>query len=208
LQPERELTITAATQVPGLLAFPPTREGPALGPGREPRPASVGQRVLVAGVGYTCLGDLSVGPVLAERLAARAWPDGVVVEDLSYGPIDVLFKLQASAPFAAGIFATAVARGRTPGTLHGGPWSAPRLSADELQARVAEAITGVISLDNLLCILDHFDALPPRVVVLEVEPVVETWGTEFSPPVAAALEAAEVAIRAEVGRLVGPEPAA
>jgi hydrogenase maturation protease len=209
LLPEREVSITAASQVPALLAFPETREGPADGaltPALSPEQRRSGQRILVAGVGYSCLSDLSVGPVLAERLQAQDWPGGVIVEDLSYGPIDVLFKLQASPPFRAGVFATAVARGHVPGSLYRALWTPPKLAPDELQARIAEAITGVISLDNLLCILDHFGALPAEVVVLEIEPLAETWGTEFSRPVLAALDVVEAAVRDEVERLLCSEP--
>ena len=204
-----EIHLTATTQVPSLLAFPDTHEGPAPGDALAPTPAhdqpGVGPRVLVGGVGYTCLGDLSVGPGLIERLSQQSWPPGVVVEDLSYGPIDVLFRLQASPPFGAAIFATAVSRGREPGTLHRARWVSPHPSPDELQARIAEAITGVISLDNLLCVLDHFGALPTEVIVLEVEPLAETWGIEFSPPVLAAIDEAEAAVQAEVERLRQPE---
>jgi hydrogenase maturation protease len=207
--PETEVHLTATSQAPALLAFPETREGPAgvaLSPALSQGERGYARRVLVGGVGYSCLRDLSVGPALVERLRARSWPAGVVVEDLSYGPIDVLFKLQASPPFRAGIFATAVARGRTPGSLHRGRWTPPRLPPDELQARVAEAVTGVISLDNLLHILGHFGALPAEVVVLEVEPLSENWGTEFSPPVLSALRSAEAAVRTEVERILHPEP--
>jgi hydrogenase maturation protease len=206
----RELNLTATSQVPSLLAFPETREGPAVEEALTPtlsRRERESRRVLVAGVGYSCLTDLSVGPTLVERLRAQRWPDSVVIEDLSYGPIDVLFRLQASPPFRAGIFATAVSRGRAPGNLHRQRWTAPSLPPDALQARVAEAVSGVISLDNLLCILAHFGALPSEVLVLEVEPLLETWGTEFSAPVLAALAAAERAVRTEVERLLEGKPA-
>jgi hydrogenase maturation protease len=154
--------------------------------------------VLVGGVGYTCLRDLSIGPLLVERLAARSWPEGVVVEDLSYGPIDVLFRLQGSPPFDAAIFVTAVGRGRAPGTLDRQPWRRPEETPDELQARIAEAVTGVVSLDNLLVILAHFGALPPRVTVLEVEPATDGWGTALSEAGMAALERAEAVVRDDV----------
>lgn len=204
--PRREVYLTATSQVSALLAFRDTHEGPAPVHALAPRPArGSGPRVLVGGVGYTCLGDLSVGPTLIERLLARSWPPGVVVEDLSYGPIDVLFRLQASPPFSAAVLVTAVLRGRVPGSLHRVRWVSPRPSRDEVQARVAEAISGVISLDNLLCILDHFGALPPEVIVLEVEPLEETWGLDFSPPVLAALDQAEAAIHADVERLLRQE---
>ena len=206
MPPERhDVHLTATSQVPSILAFPETREGPAHNPGELSPGRRAGARVLVGGVGYSCLGDLSAGPILIERLRERAWPPGVVVEDLSYGPIDVLFKLQASPPFRAGIFISAVARGREPGSLQRVAWSAAPLAPDELQARIAEAITGVISLENLLHILGHFGALPGEVVVFEIEPLGESWGLDLSGPVQAALAAAERAVEDELERLLGQE---
>ena len=52
-----------------------------------------------------------------------------------------------------------------------------------------------------LTILDHFGALPPEAIVLEVEPLVESWGTSFSPAIEAAMDEAEAAILAEVEHL-------
>src|SRR6266545_1254041 len=51
--------------------------------------------MLIAGVGYRNLRDLSVGPVLMDRLGQVAWPYGVEVEDLSYGPVGVMHTLDA-----------------------------------------------------------------------------------------------------------------
>jgi hydrogenase maturation protease len=192
----RELTVGAATPVGDPLAWPRPREGPATIDGRPVRAA----RVLIGGVGYTNLRDRSFGPLLIERLRRRAWPDDVVVEDLSYGPIDVLFKLQAeSRPFRLGLFVGAVARGRPPGTVVRYVW--PRLTpaADELQERIGEAVTGVVSLENLLQILTHFGALPQQTVVVEVEPEPEEgWGPELSAPVTAALIDVEALILDEL----------
>jgi hydrogenase maturation protease len=200
-----EIELSPSSQVPSLLAFPETREGPVA---EEAIPdAAKPTRILVAGVGYTCLGDHSAGPELVERLSSEEWPPGVLVEDLSYGPIDVLFKLQSSPPFRAGVFLTAAARGRPPGTLERRRWVGASLPPDDLQARMAEAVTGVISLDNLLHILHHFGVLPAEVIVLEIEPRGESWGTEFSPPVESALEHARQAVRQEVERLLETEPA-
>ena len=53
----------------------------------------------------------------------------------------------------------------------------------EIQERVAEAVTGVISLDNLLIVCGAFGGLPDDVRVVEVEPVDEGWGEGFSPEV-------------------------
>jgi hydrogenase maturation protease len=188
-----ERTFDVSAPVASPLAWPHPVEGPAT-VGSASSVASA--RILVGGVGYTNLRDRSFGPLLTERLSRRTWPSAVVVEDLSYGPIDVLFKLQAEPrPFKLGIFFGAVARGRPPGSIDRRVWSAPTLSVDELQARIGEAVTGVVSLENLLQILSHFGALPEQTVVIEVEPESEeAWGSEVSEPVSAALATVEESI--------------
>jgi len=154
----------------------------------------------VGGVGYTNLRGRSLGPLLIERLQARTWPPDVVVDDVSYGPIDVLFKLQAELRgFRLGIFVSAVARGRPEGTIERTVWHSATPSVDELQERIAEAVTGVVSMENLLHILDHFGALPTTTVVIEVEPEAEeSWGPELSSLVQAALEQVEALVFDEV----------
>ena len=158
-------------------------------------------RILVGGVGYRNLRDLSAGPFVIERLGASLG-DRVDVEDLSYGPIDVLFALQRRAPYAVAIFVTAVARGQVPGTVTRRVWDFPVLAPDQLQERVAEAVTGVISLDNLLYICGHFKALPDRVVVIEVEPVDEDWGEALSAVGQVAVAAAARIIHDEIAGLL------
>ncbi len=49
-----------------------------------------------------------------------------------------------------------------------------------VQERISEALTGVISLENLLIIAHHFDALPSDTTVIELEPVEQEWGSEMS----------------------------
>ena len=193
---KRELTISASAQGAGLLAWPFQHEGPAEAP---PGTSGVG-RILVGGVGYTNLRDRSIGPLLIERLQARSWPADVVVEDVSYGPIDVLFKLQAEPRgFRLGVFVSAVARGRTEGTVERYVWRAPTPSVDELQERIAEAVTGVVNLENLLQILAHFGALPTRTVVIEVEPETEElWGPDLSDAARGALDRVEALILEEL----------
>lgn len=197
----RVLTTSTTAPVPGLLAWPHPSEGPAEAPRR---PAGTG-RVLIGGVGYTNLRDRSFGPLLIERLQARAWPADVVVEDVSYGPIDVLFKLQAEpSGFRLGVFIAAVARGRPEGTVERRLWQPLTPSLEELQERIAEAVTGVVSLENLLHILAHFGALPARTVIVEVEPEVkEGWGPDLSAPARAALQTVEELILDEVARASG-----
>jgi hydrogenase maturation protease len=144
-------------------------------------------RTLIGGVGYWYLRDGSLGPAIATALGRESWPAEVTVEDLSYGPIAVMQRLQdAVPPFARLVLVSAVRRGRLPGAVTARRWDGKLPDEDEIQARVAEAVTGVISLDNLLAVVGFFDALPEDVLTVEVEPEDEGWGEGFSAPVEAA----------------------
>lgn len=137
--------------------------------------------ILVAGVGYSLLRDMSFGPLLVERLRRESWPEEVEIQDLSYGPVAVVQWLQDEpGRFDRAIIAGATERGRQPGTLTRYEWVRPHLSAGEIQDRVSEAVTGVIGLENLLIIADYFGALPARTSVIELEPLDLEWGTHPS----------------------------
>ena len=160
-------------------------------------------RTLVSGVGYYALRDFSVGPWLARTLSEEEWPEGVVVENLSYNPVAVVHRFQEEEPpFQRWIVAGSVRRGRASGAVTAYRWDR-RLPDDEaIQARVAEAVTGVVGLDNLLIVAAAFEAAPETVVVVEVEPEVEAPGHAFSPPVeAGAGEAARTVRRLAVGEV-------
>lgn len=159
-------------------------------------------RLLVGGVGYRLLRDLSFGPLLIERLARESWPDGVELEDLSYGPVGVMHNLDARPPYDRIVLVAAVKRGRPAGDVLRYAWRRQLPDADEIQARVAEAVTGVISLDNLLIIATYFDKLPRDVVVIEVEALDEDWGEEFSPEVERAVPRVIEEIRRSISGLL------
>lgn len=132
-------------------------------------------RVIIAGVGYRNLRDHSVGVMVTDALERREWPEGVVVEDLSYGPIAVVQRFEDDPPdrrFGRAVFVAAVARedGRPPGTVTAYRWDAILPSPELIQGAVCEAVTGVIALDNTLVVAQHFGALPAEVLVVEVEP--------------------------------------
>ena len=159
--------------------------------------------ILLAGVGYSHLSDLSFGPLLVERLQGMSWPEDVQIEDLSYGPIGVLMRLEDEpAHFDKAIFAGAVERDRSPGTLNMYRWKGGPSDLEQVQARVAEAVTGVIGLENLLVIMDHFGVLPAHTTVIELEPVDQEWGMEMSPVGARRLEETLAWIRDDI--LEGP----
>ena len=146
------------------------------------------KRVFVGAVGYTNLRDLSVGPAIVQELQRLDWPAGVEVDDLSPGgPIATVHRFREAPPYDRVVLVGAVGRSRQPGQVYCYRWDGCLPDRDEIQARVAEAVTGVISLDNLLIIGGFFGIWPPNVVVVEVEPRDEDWGLEFSEPVQAAI---------------------
>ncbi len=148
--------------------------------------AAFGRRILVGGVGYRNLRDGSLGPYVADLLAGRTG-DGIEVEDLSYGPVALSQNLQERPPYDRLVLVGAVRRGRPPGTIARYCWDRVLPPPDEIQARVAEAVTGVISLDNVLVVCGTLGGLPDDVWVVEVEPVDEDWGEGFSPEIEAKL---------------------
>ena len=139
------------------------------------------ERTLVAGVGYCHASDLSVGPFIADRFTREAWPPGVDVDDLSYGPVAVAQTLEDAKPaYARIVFVTAVDRGLPPGSLRSYRWDGVLPGPDEIQARVGQAITGIVDLDNLLVVVRQFGALPTVVFIVEVQPENQEFGVTFS----------------------------
>lgn len=156
---------------------------------------------LIACVGYRSLRDLSAGNEVIDRLMELNWPDGVEIEDLSYGPMDVIFRLR-EARFARLVVVASASRpelGRSPGMLYRRDWTYEPESPADVQARVAEAVTGVISLDNLLVICAHFEALPEDVILLEIEPEDDSWGEGFTPRVAQLIDEIVAELHASFG---------
>ncbi len=147
-------------------------------------------RVLIGTIGYQYLRDYSVGPMLLPRLQAMAWPPGVTVEELNWGPIAVVQNLEAMAePYDRIVLLAAREQGRAVGTLTLRRWRGGLPEPERIQDRIAEAVTGVISVDNLLVIGEHFGVWPEEVFLVDVEPGPEEAGTTLTPPVEAAMPA-------------------
>jgi hydrogenase maturation protease len=139
-----------------------------------------------------------------ERLQELSWPDDVHIEDFSYGPIGVLMRLEDEpVRYDRAIFAGAVERDRAPGTLNVYGWEGGPADPEQVQARIAEAVTGVIGLENLLVIMDHFGALPASTTVIELEPVEHEWGMDMSPLGSQRLQEALNWIKSDVASLTG-----
>lgn len=168
--------------------------------------AESSKKILVAGVGYQHLSDLSFGSVMVERMQEMEWPEEVWVEDFGWGPISILhwFEESPGKRFERAIFAGAVERGREPGGLYTYAWLAQKPDPEVVQDRISEALTGVISLENLLVIAQHFEALPADTTVIELEPVEQDWGSDLSETGQRQMEEAIAWIQAEVRK--SPHP--
>ncbi len=147
----------------------------------------VAVKVLIAGVGHPNLKDLSFGQVLLPHLKKQKWTENFDLENLSFGAIAVLQWFQDfPGKYDRVVFVSAAEReGRAPGTLDVSQWEFAPLDEVIVQESVAESVTGIISLDNLMLILQYFKALPPEVVVLDLEPVDSNIGFECSPEITA-----------------------
>lgn len=151
------------------------------------------KRTVIGGVGYRMLSDHSLGILLADELEPHAEPPTLLIEDLSYGPVAVgqWFTDETQVdPITRAIFVTAIARedGRKPGTISAYRWDRSMPLDDEIQRAVTDAVTGVIYLDNTLIVAEWMRALPPEVIVIEVEPLVHAFGEALSPAVKVAYE--------------------
>ena len=150
-------------------------------------------RILVGGVGYRYLRDGAVGVYMTDRLAASA-TNGIEMEDLGYHPVGFTQNLQDRPNYDRIVLVGAMTRGREPGTVTAYRWDHVLPPAKEIQDRVSEAVTGVISLENLLIVTEAFGAFPDDVRVVEVEPADESWGDGFSPVIEAKLGEIEEAV--------------
>lgn len=150
-------------------------------------------RVLIGGLGYRHLRDHSVGILVYERLAEREWPPFVTIEDVSYNPVAVsqrLMDVRDGEGFdVAIVVASAERRTRPAGTIAAYRWDQALPDPTAIQAAVAEAVTGVIALDNSLIVVRYFGGLPATVVVLEVEPEAHEFGEDLSAVVAPSVDA-------------------
>ncbi|MEJ7848252.1 MAG: hypothetical protein WKF92_09210 [Pyrinomonadaceae bacterium] len=160
-------------------------------------------KTLIAGVGHPNLKDLSFGQVLLPHLEKQKWAENFDLENLSFGAIAVLQWFQDFPDkYDKVVFISAAEReGRVPGTLDIYDWDFASLDEAVVQECVAESVTGIISLDNLMMILQYFKALPPEVVVLDLEPVDSEIGFECSPGITARFnEFSEIVRQKAVGQ--------
>jgi hydrogenase maturation protease len=156
-------------------------------------------RTLIGGIGYRNLRDYSAAFAVLDELQHDNLGEHVLLEDASYNPIALGQWLESEPPdsrFDRVVFVSAVNRpGRRPGEVVAYRWSGNLPPDAAVQQAVAEAVTGVIALDNTLVIGTYFKTLPRSVAVVEIEPLAHEFGSELSAEVAAAIPRACQEIR-------------
>jgi hydrogenase maturation protease len=141
---------------------------------------------VVGGVAHLYQGDLDFGRRVVEVLAHDNLGPGVVVEEFSYGAVAVAQRLQELHP-ALLVLVGAKERGREPGKVERREITPLPRPAEELQAAVADAVTGYIDVDLVLEVAQALGALPGRTVTIEVEPATTEPCEHLSPSAEAAL---------------------
>lgn len=129
------------------------------------------KQVLIGTVGYySFLRGYPLGPEFMERLRALRWPLDVTICEMNWGPIAIVQDFQAKrTPYDRAVLIASVDRGEKPGAVTCRRWLGGHMDALALQARMHEAVTGTISLDNLLAIGEHFKIWPEEVITVELQ---------------------------------------
>lgn len=158
-------------------------------------------RIVIGIVGYyQFIRGYPLGPELMERLQVGPWPDGTEIREMNWGPIAIVQDFQAKSEKPERVVLVgAVDRGLQPGTVSCRRWAGDKLDSLEVQRRVFEAVTGVISLDNLLIIGGHFNVWPDELITVEAQ---------FSEDSLSDLVLSEIAMDREAGQMtvIGTKP--
>ena len=120
---------------------------------------------------YQFVRGYPIGPTLLERIRAADWSDiDFEIKEMNWGPIAIVQEFQAEkVDYDRFVLITAVDRGLPQGTVTCRRWAGGEIDLLAVQDRVFEAVTGIISIDNLLVIGEHFGIWPKEVITVEAQ---------------------------------------
>lgn len=156
-------------------------------------------RVLIAGIGNLFLGDDAFGVEALRRLAAQAWPEGVVLREFGIRCLDLVFALGEG--WTGVVVVDAVRQGHAPGTL----W---HLLLDQPAQPPAAPDGHTVNVESARALAQQMDIPLPPMHLIGCEPLrlaPDFDQEELSPPVAAALPEALEMVREVVMTMVGNE---
>jgi hydrogenase maturation protease len=163
-------------------------------------------RALVAGFGRPGMRDLDFGRQLIRYLEALDWPEGVVVEDLSYAAPLVLHRLQELEPAKVVLVGAAARDFDPPGALRRYRLDLGAPGPEEVHKSLEESVQGLVDIDHTLAVVRHWGALPSETVVIEVEPADCSFGPGYSDELDAAFDPMLAMVREELDAPL-PSPA-
>jgi len=139
-------------------------------------------KVFIGTVGYHNLSNHSIGSALLPQLQKMEWADGVDVDELNWGPIAIVQKFQAlPTAYDRVILLAAIERpGRNIGEITVYKWLGKLPDEELIQRCIGDAVTGVISVENLLIIGEYFKIWNGETFVVDVEPGHEQAGENFT----------------------------
>lgn len=155
--------------------------------------------VLVGAISQLYQGDHDLGRVGAEILQDEDLGPDVLVEDFYYGAVAVAQRLQEVRPRRLILFGTREA-GRPPGTVERRRLDGTETDPEIVQRSVEDAVVGYVDLGIALDVVAGLGALPPRTVVIEVEPARTEPSEELSDEARKALELVLQLVRLEIRR--------
>lgn len=140
------------------------------------------KKVFIGTVGYHNLRNHSIGPALLTRLQKMSWTPGVDVDELNWGPIAIVQKFQSLAiHYDRIILLSAIERpGRQIGEMTVFKWLGHLPDEEMIQRCVGDAVTGVISVENLLIIGEYFKIWSPETYLVDMEPGHEQAGENLT----------------------------
>lgn len=155
--------------------------------------------VLVGGVSQLYQGDHDLGRIVVEMLREDVFGPDVLVEDLYYGAVAVVQRLEEVRPDML-ILLGSTERGRPPGTVERRRLEPSTVDPAALQRSVGDSVVGYVDLALTIDVLEGFGALPARTVVIEVEPAQVEPSEELSEEASRALPTVIDLVRLEIGR--------
>ncbi len=140
------------------------------------------KKVFIGTVGYHNLRNHSIGPALLPKLQKMQWAEGVEVDELNWGPIAIVQKFQSlPIPYDKVILIAAIERlERKIGDITIYKWMGKLPDEELIQRCIGDAVTGVISVENLLIIGEYFKIWSGETFVVDVEPGPEEAGENFT----------------------------
>ena len=147
------------------------------------------KKVFIGTVGYHNLCNHSIGSALLPQLQKMNWAPGVDVDELNWGPIAIVQKFQSfPTAYDCVILLSAIERpGRKIGDITVFKWMGKLPDEEMIQRCICDAVTGVISVENLLIIGEYFKIWPGETFFVDVEPGPEKAGEHFTEEVQLAI---------------------